>query len=100
MQSNHRAYLLPPDPAAKSKVARADGDAGVVEPAKLAAPAMPAMPATVAQQLSVAREEIIVLRSLLHGIGASLCTMAGQLAQDVEAAAGKSRLEADRKRRF
>jgi hypothetical protein len=98
MKSDHR-WLLGPDPGSKAEVVEMDGHADKLEPATPIAPA-PRPSQTLAPSLAEAREEIIILRSLLHGVAASLLSLAGQLGRDVEAAAGKARLEADRKRRF
>jgi predicted component of type VI protein secretion system len=98
--SDHR-YLLPPDPAPR-QMAMAPGSGPKSEPAKPASPIAPAPTAnqSLTMQLAEAREEIALLRSLLHGAGVSLHKLAGQLGHDVEAAAGKARTEADARRRF
>jgi hypothetical protein len=96
MQSNHRA-ILSPDPAPR-EVARADGAAEIAAPA-----IMPAViRETTAPTLSVAelKEENVLLRSLLHGMAASLCSLAGQIGADLDQAAARARIIADQKRRM
>jgi hypothetical protein len=74
----------------------------VIERTKPASPiaALPAADQSLAAQLAEAREEIALLRSLLHGVGASLRKLADQIGHDVAKAEAKARTETDMRRRF
>jgi hypothetical protein len=96
MKSDHR-WLLPRDPAPREAIA---ADGAKPEPAIMPAVIRETTAPSLSAQLSEAREEIILLRSTLHGLAASLRKIADSIGTDLAEAAARARTEADRKRRF
>lgn len=94
-------YRLSADPSPKVEVTQGDGSNRPMRSGPIITkPAWPATAPSLSVQLAELKEENAILRSILHGVGASLCTLAGSIGHDTEAAEAKARIDADAKRRF